>query len=209
MIKLLIVDDDTLIRESLALILGTFEDIEEVSKCEHGKACIDYLAKNQVDLVLLDLRMPIMGGIEVLKYIEGHMEAKAPKVLVLTTFDEEDLISDALKYGASGYILKNSKPDSIVHAIRTVASGNSVFHEDVVKHIGDKSAEREELDWEAYGLSKREMEIVKEIAEGLSNKEIAEKLFISEGTVKNYITSVLTKMDLKHRTQIAITYLKK
>lgn len=209
MIKLLIVDDDMLIRESLGLILATFEDIEVVSKCANGKECVDYLVHSQTDVVLLDLRMPIMNGIEVLKYMKEHMKEPKAKVLVLTTFDEEEFISDALKYGASGYILKNSKPDSIVHAIRSIAVGNNVFHEEVVRQIGDRGIERTHTNWEAYGLSAREMEIVKAIAEGFSNKEIAQRLFISEGTVKNYITSVLTKMNLKHRTQIAIAYLKK
>lgn len=209
MIKLLVVDDDMLIRESLGLILGTFEDLEVEGKCANGKECIDCLIHSEIDVVLLDLRMPIMDGIEVLKYIKEHVKEPKPKILVLTTFDEEDLISDALKYGVSGYILKNSKPDSIVHAIRSVAVGNQVFHEEVVKQMGDRGIERTHINWEAYGLSAREMEIVKAIAEGLANKEIADRLFISEGTVKNYITSVLTKMNLKHRTQIAIAYLKK
>lgn len=210
MIRVLLVDDDLLIRESLRLILSTYEDIEVVETKESGKGCLDFLKSNEVDLVLLDLRMPIMDGIEVLK--QKSLEERKEKFLVLTTFDEDDLIKSALHYGAEGYILKNSTPDHIVHAIRTVASGNSVFHPDVLKCIGEVSPtidKGEQREWEDYGLSAREMEIVREISGGLSNKEIAGKLYISEGTVKNYITSILTKMDLKHRTQIAIAYLKK
>lgn len=206
MIKVLLVDDDILIRESLKLILSTFEDLDVIGTCESGKGCLDFLKDNEVDLVLLDLRMPIMDGIEVLK--QKSQEEKKERYLVLTTFDEDDLIKSALYYGADGYILKNSTPDHIVHAIRTVAGGNSVFHPDVLKSIGNVETNHK-VDWNTYGLSQREMEIVEEVAEGLSNKEIANKLYISEGTVKNYMTSILTKMDLKHRTQIAIAYLKK
>lgn len=209
MIKLLIVDDDMLIRESLKLILNTFDDIQVVGTSANGKECIDFLIKEEVDLVLLDLRMPIMDGIEVLKYTKEHLRKDALKVLVLTTFDEDDLINSAIYYGASGYILKNSTPDNIVHALRAVAAGNSVFHNEIVKRMGEKNVVTHSTSWKNYGLSGREMELVEQIAEGLSNKEIAEKLFISEGTVKNYITSILTKMNLKHRTQIAIAYLKR
>ena len=206
MIKVLIVDDDLLIRESLKLILATFEGIEVVETKESGKSCLDFLKSNEVDLVLLDLRMPIMDGIEVLK--QQKLEGRKEKFLVLTTFDEDDLIKSALHYGASGYILKNSTPDHIVQAIRTVAGGNSVFHPDVLKSISKASLEPK-ADWDKYGLSARELDIVKEVAKGLSNKEIASKLYISEGTVKNYMTSILGKMNLNHRTQIAIAYLKK
>lgn len=209
MIKLLIVDDDMLIRESLKLILGTFEDIKVLDVKANGKECIDFVSKEEVDVILLDLRMPIMDGIEVLKYISTHLSAKAVRVLVLTTFDEDDLISSALRHGAAGYLLKNSKPDMIVHALRAVAAGNSVFHDGIIKRMEKSDGLAYNKDWNTYGLSKREEEIVEQIAKGLSNKEIAQELFISEGTVKNYITSILTKMDLKHRTQIAIAYLKK
>lgn len=205
MIKVLIVDDDLLIRESLRLILSTFEGIEVIDTKDSGKGCLDFLKANEVDLVLLDLRMPIMDGIEVLK--QQKLEGRKEKFLVLTTFDEDDLIKNALYYGASGYILKNSTPDHIAQAIRTVASGNSVFHPDVLKSISQASLEPK-TDWDKYELSTRELDIIREVAGGLSNKEIANTLYISEGTVKNYITSILGKMGLSHRTQIAVAYLK-
>lgn len=206
MIKLLIVDDDALIRESLKIIIGIDPDIEITGTVEDGKACIDFLEKNKADVILLDLRMPIMDGIEVMKYLKSKgMLEKHLKVLVLTTFDEDEHVKAAIASGASGFLLKNSTPDKIIAAIKSVALGSGVFDREVVNRLNTNSIRSMAI----YGLSSREQEIVERISEGLSNKEIAGKLFISEGTVKNYITSVLTKMDLKHRTQIAIAYLKR
>ncbi|MDF2612260.1 MAG: response regulator [Clostridia bacterium] len=205
MIKLLIVDDDTLIRESLKIILGADTEIEVTGTAENGKSCIDFILHHDIDTILLDLRMPIMNGIEVLKYLKhtGLLEKKI-KVIVLTTFDEDEHIKDAIASGASGFLLKNSTPDKIIAAIKSAALGNGVFERDIVNRLSSSQKIR---NMDAYSLSGRELEIVEQIAEGLSNKEIANKLYISEGTVKNYITSILTKMDLKHRTQIAIAYL--
>ena len=205
--ELLIVDVDVLVRERLQVLLGTYEGIEVVDVAEVGKVCIDKLEALEVDTLLLDMRMPVMNGVEVLKYLSKHKRLVPEGViqaLVLTTFDEDDLIQGAMQYGASGYILKNSTPDQIVSAIRAVAGGHGVYHQDIIKKMQTVAPVTPTLE----GLSAREMDIVRELAEGLSNKEIAEKLYISEGTVKNYITSILTKLDLKHRTQIAVAYLK-
>ena len=130
---------------------------------------------------------------------------KQIKVVVLSTFDEDEHIKEAIANGASGFLLKNSTPDKIIAAIKSIALGNGVFEKDVVSRLSTFTKTR---NMDVYALSSRELEIVEQIAAGLSNKEIASKLFISEGTVKNYITSILTKMDAKHRTQIAIAYLK-
>lgn len=206
MIKLLIVDDDILIRESLKIIIGIDEDIEVVNTLENGKECVDYISENQVDVILLDMRMPVMNGEEVLSEIKRRNIQV--NVLILTTFDEDNLISSAIKYKTSGYILKSSKPDKIISAIKSVYLGNGVFESDIVSKLAlsNNSAE-ENLD--IYELTDREKDIVRLIAKGLSNKEIAGEVYLSEGTVKNHITSILSKMDLKHRTQIAIKYLKR
>ena len=207
MIKLLIADDDTLIRESLKIIIGTDAAIEVVGTAENGKECIDFLQRERVDVILLDLRMPIMDGIEVLKYFSINLAYNPGiKILVLTTFDEDEHIKEAIAHGASGFLLKNSTPDKIITAIKSIALGNGVFETEVIKRLNVGMANKS---MEIYDLSARETEIVECIAQGFSNKEISTKLFISEGTVKNYITSILTKMNLRHRTQIAITYLKR
>ncbi|MGL6107832.1 response regulator [Romboutsia sp.] len=203
MIRLIIVDDDILIREGLKIIIGADPEIEVIATLENGKECIDYLAKNQVDVVLLDMRMPVMDGEEVLEEI--NKKKVDTKVLILTTFDEENLISSAIKHKTNGYLLKNSKPEKIISGIKSVNLGNSVFEAEIISKLAIESKKDESL--EIYNLTDREKEVVRLISEGHSNKEIASEIFLSEGTVKNHITSILSKMDLKHRTQIAITYL--
>ena len=147
--------------------------------------------------------MPNLNGVETIKEIRNEKT----KSIVLTTFDEDEYIEKALKYGAKGYILKNTEPKQIIETIKMVYRGNSVIQEEVLEKIkyGLSIEEREDLS----KFTQREIEIIKEITNGLSNKEISKKLFISEGTVKNYITSILQKTNLEHRTQIAIKYLNK
>ncbi|MGL4911810.1 MAG: response regulator [Romboutsia sp.] len=206
MIRLVIVDDDILIRESLKIIIGIEKDIEVVETLENGKECIDYISENKIDIILLDMRMPIMNGQEVLAEIEKRK--LDVKVIVLTTFDEDDLINSAIKYKTNGYLLKTSKPDKIISAIKSVYLGNGVFESGIVSKLGLSNNEKNK-DLKEYELTERELDIVKLISKGLSNKEIATEIFLSEGTVKNHITSILSKMDLKHRTQIAVEYLSK
>lgn len=203
MIRLIIVDDDVLIREGLKIIIGADPEIEVVATLENGKECIDYLTKNQVDVVLLDMRMPVMNGEQVLEEI--NKRKIDTKVLILTTFDEEQLISSAIKHNTNGYLLKNSKPEKIISGIKSVNLGNGVFEAEIIAKLAIENNKNENL--EIYNLTDREKEVVRLISEGYSNKEIASEIFLSEGTVKNHITSILSKMDLKHRTQIAIAYL--
>ena len=157
------------------------------------------------DIALLDIRMPVMDGIEAAKIM---LEENLCKPLLLTTFDEQELIQRALKVGVSGYILKNTQTDGIFSALRTVYNGGTVFQQDILSYIRDAAVK-------CYGksavfglLTERELDIVKLIADGCSNAEIAEKLFLSNGTVRNYISVILEKTGLEHRTQIAVRYLK-
>lgn len=213
MISVLIVDDDPFIRESLKLLVGMDPDIEVSAVAEHGEEALALLEEGPpVDVVLMDIRMPVCDGVEGTRRIrERHSDVR---VLMLTTFDDDDYIVEALRNGASGYLLKNIPPDRIIQGIKTVHDGNILIHPDIARKLTGmlrptpqpvpKAAELEQ-----FGLTPAEKKVFVLIADGLSNKEIAGQLYLSEGTVKNYVTEILEKLNLRDRTQIAIFYLKK
>jgi DNA-binding NarL/FixJ family response regulator len=204
-IKIIIVDDEKLIREGLKIILSSYEDLEVLNICEDGREAYEYCLNNEVDVVLMDIRMGEYDGVMGTKLIKEKMDKV--KVLMLTTFQDSQYIQDALKYGASGYLLKDSSYDLIHGGIRAVYEGNIVVHPDIAAKliVKDKSKEKD-LDEikENTDLTDRELLIIKEIANGFSNKEIGEKMFLTEGTIKNNITNILSKLRLRDRTQIAI-----
>lgn len=203
-IRVLIADDDSLIRESLRIILEMDSEIHVVHCVENGLKALDACLNSEVDVALLDIRMPLLNGVEAVKQI---CDKTSTRPLILTTFDEDEYIRDAIKYGAKGYMLKNNAPDKIINAIKMVYSGNTVMQDIVLEKIID-GLDNNKTNFDETIFTERELEIIKAIADGLSNKEIGSKLYISEGTVKNYITNILSKTNLKHRTQIAILYLK-
>ena len=201
-IKVLICDDDSLIRESLKVLLPLKGDIEIVAVAEDGEEAVSICATEEMDVALLDIRMPKMSGVEAVKEIASKTDTKC---LILTTFDEEDYINEAMEYGAKGYILKNSTPDQIVQSITSVYNNTIVMNENVLNKFQGKNGAPQ---FTKYDFTEREKDIIIAISEGLSNKEISKKLFISEGTIRNYITMILDKTDLEHRTAIAVNYLK-
>ncbi|MDD7795814.1 response regulator transcription factor [Clostridium sp. 'White wine YQ'] len=203
MIRLLIVDDDELIRESLKIILKMDNNIEVVGTCDNALKAIEICSSNEIDIVLLDVRMPIMNGVEATKEL---VKNKKTKIIILTTFDEDEYIREGIKNGASGYLLKSTPPKDIIQSIKMVAAGNHVYGSEIIEKLKDSLEKKTTINKELF--TERELQIMEAISEGLSNKEVAAKLFISEGTVKNYISSILDKTDLSHRTQIAIYYIK-
>lgn len=205
MINVLIADDDIIVREGLKMIISSQQDMLIAGEAADGNEAVRLCRKIRPNVALLDIRMPECDGITA---AENMLAEKLCMPLLLTTFDEEDLIFRALKSGISGYILKNSPAERILNAVRTVSTGGNVFQEDILKFIRER-IKADGGSREIFRLlSPRETEVAKLIAEGLSNQEIADKLYISNGTVRNHISTILEKTGLEHRTQIAVRWLK-
>ena len=205
-LKIVIVDDDALIREGIEIILETEDGFDVVGTATNGEEAFKLCKKLTPDVVLMDIRMPVMDGVLGTKRIKDHF--KDIKVIILTTFKDEAYIKEAMKNGAEGYILKNQSSDSIIESIKAVMKGNIVLEKEVAHALSGMLKEDKKKGQDADKFSTREFEVLKLIAEGLSNREIAQKLFLSEGTVRNYITSLLEKLALRDRTQLAIYFLK-
>jgi DNA-binding NarL/FixJ family response regulator len=206
-IKLLIADDDILIRESLKMIIEMDEEFEVVACVENGLKAVEFCRTNKVDVAMLDIQMPVMDGVGAVKEISKNTDVKT---LILTTFDDDEYISEAIGYGAKGYLLKNNAPDKIKEAIRVVYNGSTIMQDVVMDKFKDSfmnNTNKREDKIDKSLFSERELQIMELISKGRSNKEISGELYISEGTVKNYISNVLSKTGLDHRTQIAIYYI--
>ena len=202
-IRVLIVDDSDFVRDGMRIILSVDERFEVVGCANNGKEAIEIAKENHPEVILMDIQMPIMDGIEATRLIT---EQDLGKVLILTTFDEAELVEQAMKNGAKGYLIKNHTPDQLKEMILSIHQGIRVLDESAFNKIyssGIKASAR----FDPSGFTARELEIIEAVAEGLSNKEISEKLYISEGTVKNYISTILEKGGLAHRTQLAVYYL--
>ncbi|MGG0857133.1 response regulator [Metabacillus fastidiosus] len=204
-IKVIIADDNSFIREGMKIILSTYEEFEVLGTCNDGREAVQYCQKEKVDVALLDIRMPNMNGVEATKLISEQTKTKP---LILTTFDDDEYIIEAVKNGAKGYLLKNNEPDRIKAAIISVHNGNTVMQDIVLDKIKMSLGEkRDEVKIDTSLFTEKEISIMALIAKGLSNKEIAKQLFMSEGTIANYISTILSKGNLGHRTKIAIYYL--
>ncbi|WP_410512571.1 response regulator transcription factor [Paenibacillus sp. BR2-3] len=213
MIKVVLVDDDSFIRESLRVLIGLDPLITVTGAACNGIEALDLLKSGvEADVVLMDIRMPVCGGVEGTRFIKEAFPHVF--VLMLTTFDDDEYIIEALRNGASGYLLKNIPPDRIIQGIKTIYEGNMLIHPDIARKLATflqpplRPEAEQPPSLESYGLTKAEQAVIASIASGHSNKEIAGELFLSEGTVKNYITDILSKLGLRDRTQLAIFYLK-
>lgn len=202
-IKVIIADDSDFVRDGMRIILQVDEEFEVLGCATDGKEAIELAKQTPPDVFLMDIQMPEMDGIEATKYI---VEKNLGKVLILTTFDDDELVQKALRNGAKGYLIKNHTPEHLKQMIKSVYHGTGVMEEAMLENLA-KNTEVSSAGFSEEGYTPRELDIIKAVAEGLSNKEIAGKLFISEGTVKNYITAILAKEDLSHRTALAVYYL--
>lgn len=201
--KIVIVDDDRLVSEALKTILEVNGDMHIAAIGCDGREAVSLYRQYRPDVLLMDIRMKDMNGLEAsAEILRQFPEAN---ILLLTTFSDDEYIIKALKLGAKGYLLKQDYA-SILPALRAVYSGQTVFGHEIIAKIPDLLQKKASLDYSAYEINKREQEIIRWIAEGLSNKEIAAKMFLSEGTVRNYLSQILDKLNLRDRTQVAVFY---
>ena len=211
--RILLVDDDELITMSLEMIISSEPEFEIVGKGKSGREAVRLYNELTPDLLLMDIRMNDMNGLEAAEEIlRAHKDAV---ILFLTTFSDDEYIVKALKLGVKGYLLKQDYK-SLPAALNAAINGQSVFGGAIIDKLPslmnedtDKpSASDASLNYESYGITEKEYEVIQLVAEGFSNKEIAQKLFLSEGTVRNYLSTILEKLGLRDRTQLAIFYLK-
>lgn len=210
MIRVLLVDDQSILRQGLAALLGIEPDLEIVGEAEQGQAALALIAglpeEARPQVVLMDMRMPVMDGVAATDAISAQYPNI--QVLVLTTFDDDELIAEAMRVGAKGYLLKDTPSEELAAAIRSVAKGYSQFGpgilQKMVANLSTTAASEPDLPPGFDALTPREKEVLQLLGEGASNKEIAQQLYLSEGTVKNHVTNVLGRLDLRDRTQAAL-----
>lgn len=209
MIKVLIADDQELIRQSLQIVLNSKSDIEVSDVAADGQEVIQCIRKNKPDIILMDVRMPKMDGVQCTKIIKEIYPQI--KIIILTTFDDDEYVYNALKYGASGYLLKGVSMDELSDAIRTVYSGRAMINPDIATKVLRLFSQMAQTNYtipveekEIRQLTKTEWKIIIQVEKGASNKEISDVLSLSEGTIRNYLSAILNKLNLRDRTQLAI-----
>jgi DNA-binding NarL/FixJ family response regulator len=204
--RVLLVDDDALVRAGLSMMLHGTDGIVVVGEASDGDEVVTAIELHQPDVVLMDIRMPRLNGINATEMVRRR--PRPPEVIVLTTFDSDDNVLHALRAGASGFVLKDSPPAQIVEAIRRVAAGDPILSPSITRRLMDRAAVEAgalEAAREAMNaLSPRERDVVSAVAEGLTNADIADQLYMSVPTVKAHVTHILTKLGLTNRTQIAL-----
>ena len=208
-IRVVIVDDDALVRSALTLLLGGLPDLAVVGEAPDGRAGLDLVRTEQPDLVLMDIRMPVMDGLEATRLL--HADPRPPRIIVLTTFDGDDYVVGAIAAGADGFLLKDTPAADIVDAIRKVAAGEAMLSpratQTLVRRIradGGSDPKKAEAEARVAALTPRERDVAVALAKGASNAEIAEELYLSVPTVKAHITKILDKLAASNRVQVAI-----
>ncbi len=206
-IRVLVCDDQELIRAGFATIIDAQPDMELVGACGDGRAAVGLATRLRPDVVVMDVRMPVLDGIEATRLLGGAGVPEPVKVLVVTTFNLDEYVYEALRAGASGFLLKDAPPAQLLNGIRTVATGAALLAPEVTRQLVGRYAARirpAEGDRAGGTLTARESEVLRLIAEGLSNSEIAAALVISPETVKTYVSRILTKLDLRDRVQAVV-----
>jgi DNA-binding NarL/FixJ family response regulator len=203
-IRVLVADDQSMVRAGFRMLLGGEEDIEVVAEASNGLEAVDKAARYDPTVVLMDIRMPELDGLEATRRILSA--DPAARVLILTTFDLDEYVYEALRAGASGFVLKDEPPEQLLAAIRTVAAGDALLSPAVTRRVIEQFTRvpRPTPPKELEDLSERETEVFRLIARGLSNGEIAQELFISETTVKTHVTHILSKLGLRDRVQAVV-----
>ncbi|CAM5330513.1 Response regulator transcription factor OS=Streptomyces tendae OX=1932 GN=GUR47_31260 PE=4 SV=1 [Streptomyces tendae] len=206
-VRVVICDDQALIRTGLTTIVDAQPDLEVVGECGDGRTGVDLARELRPDVVVMDIRMPVLDGLEATRLLAGAGVENPVKVLVVTTFNLDEYVYEALRAGASGFLLKDAPPDRLLHGIRTVAMGAALLDPDVTRRLVGRYAARirpAEGTARDIPLTPREMEVLRLIADGLSNSEIAAALVISPETVKTFVSRILTKLDLRDRVQAVV-----
>ncbi len=201
-VNILIAEDQLIVRKGLRMIIEQEQSYHVVAEAGNGIEAIDMMETNDIDLVLMDIRMPEMNGIKTTKIIKQRWPKV--KVLILTTFNDEEAAMETLKDGANGFLLKTADPEKLIQAVRSCLEGGLVLHEDVAAKMMPRLLEKKRFEPIHIPLTERELDIVRLVGEGKTNKEIAGQLYLSIGTVKNHLTQILQQLELRDRTQLAI-----
>lgn len=205
MIRVLIADDQAMVRSGLRMVLESEPDLEVVAEAGDGREAVSIAKREKPDVILMDIRMPEMDGLEATRSI---VKDGGPRVLILTTFELDEYVYEAMRVGASGFMLKRSSPEDLVTAVRIAASGDSLVLPEamrrMVEQYADSGAQSAQIRKDIARLTSREQDVLKHVAQGLSNVEIADELFVSRETVKSHVTSILMKLDVRDRTQAVI-----
>lgn len=205
--RVLVCDDQVLVRTGLVTIIDAQPDFEVAGECGDGQAAVDLAGQLRPDIVVMDVRMPVLDGIEATRLLAGAGVPQPVKVLVVTTFNLDRYVYEALRAGASGFLLKEAPPAQLLHGIRTVATGAALLDPEVTRRLVGRYAARirpTEDPSHNSSLTRRELEVLRLIADGLSNNEIAAALQLSQETVKTFVSRILTKLDLRDRVQAVV-----
>ncbi|HTJ74924.1 MAG TPA: response regulator transcription factor [Acidimicrobiales bacterium] len=205
-VRILLVDDQEMVRAGFRMILGTEDDLDVVGEARDGERAVWETERLQPDVVLMDVQMPVLDGIAATRRIVASATMRASRVLILTTFERDDYVWEALQAGASGFLLKNASPEELIHAVRVVAAGDALLAPSVTRRlIADmvRPRSRPELAAQLAALTDRECEVLRGMAAGLSNAELAGRLVVGEATIKTHVSRVLLKLNLRDRVQAA------